>query len=163
MTIDKFEYMHGAVLTKLFRKDEPLTLALIETNKSESWSAYKVTSVDTDESIIYMKYSSTPRQALKHISWSFVFTPRHLDELKKYIDKKLFVYLVCAQNDMTSKDAEICFLTKEEILNEIDIDSATNQAFTVRNEKRKKLRVYGTRTNHDFLKVEKDRILSFKF
>ncbi|EPS49557.1 hypothetical protein CFSAN002368_17135 [Clostridium botulinum A1 str. CFSAN002368] len=59
MAIKEFEFYHGAVLTRILRKDIPLTLTLIETNTLESWSAYKI-SDNAKDAILYIKYCSAP-------------------------------------------------------------------------------------------------------
>ena len=56
MSIKDLELLHGAVLTKLVRSDNPITLRMIETNRNEARSAYTL----NDEVILYIKYHKKP-------------------------------------------------------------------------------------------------------
>lgn len=156
MAIKEFEYYHGAVLTKLLRKDIPMTLTLIETDKNQSWSAYKISSNKNDY-IFYVKYCLSPQVTKKHVRWTFRFTNEHLNELKKFLSNNLWLVLVCAQKDCKTKPMELCLLNKKEILEGIDIDSINQQTFTVYSESRKELKVCGTMNEKKFT-VERDRI-----
>lgn len=157
MGIKKFELYHGAVLTRILRKDRPLTLTLIETNTAESWSTYKIADNNKD-AILYMKYSSAPSVTSKHTRWQYSFKKEHLKELKKYEEKNIYIALIGVQRNIDDKPMEICLLNKEEMLEAIDLDSKTTQSFTVFCEAKKKLRVRGTRTNHNEIKIDRSRI-----
>lgn len=157
MAIKDFELYHGAVLTKILRKERPLTLTLIETNTSESWSAYRI-SDNTKDAILYMKYCSVPNVTKKHTRWQYIFNKEHLKELKKYKNDNIYLALIGLQRNIKDKPMEICLLRKEEIINAIDIDSEFQQNFTVFCEPNRKLRVRGTRTNHNEIKVERSRL-----
>lgn len=143
MAIKDFELYHGAVLTKILRKDMPLTLTLIETNTSESWSAYKITDNNKD-AILYMKYCAVPYNTKKHTRWQYIFNREHLKELKRYEQNDIYLALIGVQKSIKNKPMEICLLRKEEILKAINLDSELQQSITVICEKNKSLRVRGT-------------------
>lgn len=67
MALREFEFYHGAVITKILRKDMPVTLTLIETDTDKSWSAYKIADNAVDK-VIYMKYCASPRETSKRIA-----------------------------------------------------------------------------------------------
>jgi len=163
MATRDFEYMHGAVLTKILRMDEPLTLTLIETNKSEAWSAYRFLTVANIEGIIYIKCSKTPRKTDKHYAWTFTFNKEKLDELHKMRQEKLYIALVCAHNTFSEKPSEICLLYSDEILKIIDIDSEIQQSISVYIEDGKSMRVSGSNTNREKKIIERNRIGNIKF
>lgn len=73
MPIREFEYMHGAVLAKILRKNEPLQLTLIETSSEEPNALYKIVSKKLNESILYIKHSKTPtvHDDFSHFDFTF--------------------------------------------------------------------------------------------
>lgn len=52
MAIKEFELFHGAVLAKLLRSNEPITLCLIERSERDPWASYRI----NDACSIYIKY-----------------------------------------------------------------------------------------------------------
>lgn len=109
MAIKEFEYCHGAILTKFLKKDIPMTLTLIETDKNQSWSAYK-TSNNKNHYIFYIKCCLHPQVTKKHVRWIFRFTNEHLNELKKFLSNNLWMGLVCAQKYCKAKPMKLCLL-----------------------------------------------------
>lgn len=139
MPVKDFEFNHGAVLTKILRKDIPASLKLVETNIKESWSAYKI----NDSVILNIKYSS-PIKTQKHIRWTFLFNKKHLEDIKKYENDDLRLALVCLGNDEMECKPEICLLYKDQITRLIDFNSITEQRINVYAEKNRELKVDGT-------------------
>lgn len=160
MSIGKFEFMHGAALARLLRKDEPLTLTLIETNKGESWSAYKTTSGNTEINI-YMKYSTAPKQTKSQTFWTFVFNQPNVLELVRLNKSTVSLILVCAQKDF-SEPSELCWISNANLALLIDFEREGAQTITVRHEKGKSLRVNSS-VHTDELIVNRDEIDKIKF
>lgn len=167
MPVREFEYMHGAVLAKILRKDEPLQLTLVETNSDETNSVYKIASSERKESVLYIKHSKTPRTRNKDNSpistFNFTFTSMNLADLKRYSSNSLILALVCAQQNYKANGSEICVLYNEKILQLIDIDAATTQVISVISEPKKSLRVRGTLTNNEDLIIPRKQIESLVF
>lgn len=141
MGIKDFHFYHGAVLTKILRLDMPTSLKLVETSEN-SWCTYTI----NDSVALYMKYSKG-RECKKHIRYVFSFEPKHLGEIKGYIDKgiQIKLALICINKNEKSS-SEICLIDEDKVLNLIDLDSITNQIINVYLEKGKSFRVDGTRT-----------------
>jgi hypothetical protein len=165
MAICEFEYMHGAVLSKILRKDEPLQLTLIETNAEETNSIYRIISKGKKESILYIKHSKAPKIRNRNNAkvWTFTFSVDNLRILQKYLQENIILALVCAQKNFKSKGAEVCVLQKDEILQHIDVFASNQQTFSVSCEPNKSLRVRGTMTNTEDIIVERNRINSIIF
>jgi len=102
MPLKEYELFHGTVLTKLVRRDNPVTLRLIETNTSEAWSVYRINDIN-----IFIKYSSNLRTLKKGgKSWTFPFSPHQIEQ----IFENMHISLVCGSHDIKSKEMEICFI-----------------------------------------------------
>ena len=160
MALREFEFYHGAVITKILRKDMPVTLTLIETDIDKSWSAYKISDNVVDK-VIYMKYCASPRETSKRIAWVFNFTPKHLGELSRYRDIDLYLALICVNKDLQFEPMEVCLLNRDEISETIDISSNIGQTITVFCKHRRMLRVSGSSTNRRELKIKRGRIDDF--
>ncbi len=87
--IQKFEFLHGAVLAKLFRSDREYTIRLVETAADWSRATYKI-----NDEVVHVKGSMTCRTNRKDNSqvWSFTFTP---DELRSIREDRRHVVVVC--------------------------------------------------------------------
>lgn len=80
MSVTVKDLFHGAVLSKLIRKDRPLPIKLIEMDFDQSRSAYLV-NIDT---YFYIKSSKSPKLGKrrdKTWTWTFTFSPKHITEL----------------------------------------------------------------------------------
>lgn len=130
---------------------------MIETNTSESWSAYKVADNSKDV-ILYMKYCSAPNVTKKHTRWQYIFNKEHLKELREYKNDNVYFALIGLQRSVKDKPMEICLLRKDEIIDMIDIYSEIQQNITVICQSNMKLRVRGTLTNGNEIKVERNRL-----
>lgn len=139
MPIKDYEFNHGAVLTKILRKDIPTSLKLVEVNLKESWCKYRI----NDAVSIYIKTAS-PVKAQKHFRWTFLFTRKHLEDLKKYESEDLRFALVCLDDKEKGCNAEICLLYKEQIMELINLNAITEQRINVYAEKNCELKVDGT-------------------
>lgn len=91
MTIDKFEFYHGAVLTKLINFGEKLS---IQTFPSESNATFTI----NGNIGIYIKYS-----AKRMTPWVFTFKKIHQVELKAIseLHKETFLVMVCGSDGIT--------------------------------------------------------------
>ena len=79
MSIKEFELFHGAVLTKLVRIERPITVTLIETQREQTWSVYKVM-----DGQLFIKHSTSPRPLSRGkggYSWTFTFSPEHISQI----------------------------------------------------------------------------------
>lgn len=163
MPIREFEYMHGAVLAKILRKNEPLQLTLIETSSEEPNALYKIVSEKLNESMLYIKHSKTPtvRDDLSH--FDFTFSTKNLADLQKYSQGNLILALVCAQKNYKTEGSEICVLQKNEITQLIDINAKNTQSIRVTIKPRVSLRVRGTLTNNNDLVIPKNAIETLVF
>ncbi|RWX45637.1 hypothetical protein H206_01726 [Candidatus Electrothrix aarhusensis] len=107
MSLKEYELFHGVVLARLVRRDKPVTLRLIETNTTESWSVYRINDVN-----IFFKHSSNPRNLIKGgISWTFSFTKSQLEQINTSTE----LALICGSKDTKSKKMEICFIEQKEV------------------------------------------------
>ncbi len=149
MALKGFEFYHGAVITKILRKDISVTLTPIETDTDKLWSAYKIADGLSDR-VIYMKHCASLKEKevyKKHTVWIFSFTPEHLKELSRYKNTDLYLASICVDKNLQFESVEPYLLNKEEILETIDIGSNTSQTISVFCELRKILRVRGSSTN----------------
>lgn len=153
MPIHKFELMHGAVLTKLCRNDQPIALSLIET-RNEQRAVYWV----NDEVVLYIKHSTTPRdteQRRVSTSWRFTFYPEHIALIAQY-RTVTYLALVCARADQSG---EICLLHPDEIERCLDLNSReTQQWLAVEAEPRQRLRAFGRLNSSEKLVIARDRL-----
>lgn len=151
MAIKDFEYYHGAVLTKILRKDVPTSIKLVETNK-DSWCIYTI----NDAVALYLRYRS-PRKTNNHLCWSFSFDQKQLKEIRDYLKKNLDLKfaLICINGDYKEYKPEICLIYKEQFLLIVDVNSITNQRINVYLENGKSFRVDGTKS-----KKQKEVIIS---
>lgn len=161
MGIKEMELFHGAVLSKLFRNDRPMSLRMVEMNIDQSSRAYLV----NDIAYIYVKHSATPR-VLERIedgySWIFSFTSNHLAELQKLREfKDVYLALVCGQSTIDrDHPTEVCFINWSQITDCLDLQRADDtQPITVRYRKGYKLRVWGPKnTSQKPINVNQDAL-----
>jgi hypothetical protein len=142
MTIKLFELFHGAVLTKLVRKDRPVTVTLIETRQDEAWSVYKII-----DCYLFIKLSTSPSSlsgGKGGYSWSFTFTPEHIKQIIRIReDSALYLALICGFQNVKVGRSEICFIDQNEIPEVIDLDNPNQQSLRVRrNTGAKKFRLF---------------------
>lgn len=108
MTIATFEYMHGAVLTKLLRNDRPITLRLIETNPEECWSLYRL---NLDVNLV-IKYATSHRETSKGRIWTFTVSGKQRDYLTS--TEQVWMALVCCGAALNDRQSAVCLLAPEE-------------------------------------------------
>lgn len=131
MKINQFEYFHGLVLTKLLRKDVPVSLKLIETNTKENWATYII----NDDIALSITHSMNPRQVKQGgegTSWTLSVKTR----LTQQNSHKPYYALVCGQKTIADKDVYVCLLGPDQLKELID-PSKANQSITVRKPKGK--------------------------
>ena len=144
MSIKDFELYHGIVLTKIVRNDNPVSLRMIETNKDEAWSAYRI----NDTTFLYIKYRTRPRKTKrpKGLSWVFIFGEDELQQIKNLKKHNpVYLALVCIDKAPNS----ICLLEPTEIEQCIDLNVKGSQNITVLYQRNKNLRAYGPLNSND--------------
>lgn len=146
MPIKEYEFYHGAVLTKILRKDIPTNLKLVEANPKELWSAYRI----NDQVVFYMKSSTAPQLIKSGLRWQFPFTLSHINEIKLLLEQANVIYfaLICINEKYDGYGSEVCLLDKDQMLKLILLDSINPQSITVYSEKNKQLKVHGTLSQH---------------
>ena len=159
MHIQDFHLFHGAVLTKLFRKDRPISLCLVETNLIDSWSAYKII-----DAVLYIKHNKKPsiRKKKDAFVWQFRFNEKHLNEIKNFQTdqkiKEVCFALVCGQSAINDS-MYICFLKVDDMSKCIDLSSSKGQTIHVKRIDGHKLLVWGeVNTAKAPLKIASDAI-----
>lgn len=96
--IQKFEFIHGCVLTALMRKDKPSSLALVEKEDNSPWAMYKVN--DAFLFIVPCFVPKGPQLRDGSTVWQFTFTENNLEFIK---NRKSNVVLVCVQKELVTK------------------------------------------------------------
>lgn len=140
MSLKEFELFHGSVLTKLVRRDDDVTLSLVETDRN-TWAMYRVNDAD-----FFIKHSAKPRLLKTGKSWVFSFAGKQLAQVR---DKKPHVALVCGGGVKTSADSGICFLTVEQ-MDELLADGKQT-TITVRLEPGRRFRVSSGATDQPLI------------
>lgn len=149
MSIKEFEMFHGVVLAKLFRSDKPVSLRMVEMDIEQSRRAYLV----NDIAYIYIKHAKSPRKASRQptFTWTFSFSPEHMEDLLKLKanQKDLYLALVCGQATVNSVDpSEICFLDWSQIWICLDVGAVDRQQnISVQFQKGRSFRVWGTKNS----------------
>ena len=133
-TVKEFEIFHGAVLTALVRRDEPLSLSMIETQPSEAWSTYRI----NDSANLLVKHSTNrvSRQRNNATVWQFTFSPAQMKQLRK---GPAWAALVCGSGNL-KHDMEVCLLSPEELRLLLEIESDQQQSLTIKDVPRQYLR-----------------------
>ncbi len=156
MPIHKFELMHGAVLTKLCRNDQPIALSLIET-RDVHHAAYWI----NDAIVVYIKHASRPRCDRRgQYRWQFTFSAEHIQEITNLArTAKVYLALVCAQPNLEGP-MEICFLEPPEVEQCLELANSQQQWVAVEAEPGRSLRAFGQRNSgdEDKLKVPRARL-----
>ena len=142
MSIKEFHLFHGALLTQLVRSERPLTLRMIETRATDSWSTYRI----NNEINLVAKHSLNPRKLARvkgGISWSFVFSK---SQMKQVASSDAWAALICGAAKLTAPMG-ICLLNPDEIRTLLDTSIMDQQSLTVRSEPRKQFRVKSSRAD----------------
>lgn len=153
MSIKRFELMHGAVLAKICRNDNPVALTLIESDGTRA--TYRINDV-----FLYIKHSTSPAERVRkeEIVWQYSFAPGHVRELSERMNSGgVYLALVCASTDLTD-DMEIAFLQPDEVQTILDLATHKLQSVRVHVAPRRKLRVHG---RDQELIVERSRLESW--
>lgn len=116
MTIKELDLFHGAVLSKLARRNKPVNLMLLET-AAETGAEYVVNT----EAHLFIKKSKSPEDNV----WKFTFNLKQLyqlQELKKN-GKSIAVALVCGRETIDIKNEKmfICFMDDDKFSEVIDL------------------------------------------
>lgn len=125
-----FELFHGACLTRLIRRDKPLTMRLIEVDSTQSWSTYRVNDVD-----LFIKHCANPRRLKTgRTSWTFPFGDNQIERIMK----GCHVALICGA-ERVKDHMEICFIEHESVgrlladsAKSITVSMQANQSFRVK-------------------------------
>lgn len=142
MPIRQFEMYHGAVITRLLRSERPVSLRLIETQPTESWSTYTL----NDTVDLFITYSRSPREVNRSgggTSWQFTLSRNQLRQINpEHRGRPVYLALVCANRTLEKDGARICLLTPEEVASLVDFDR-DQHCITVRKPRsRGQLRVF---------------------
>lgn len=153
MSVRGFELFHGAVLTKLVRTDRPLTLRLIETRPTDSWSTYRI----NDEVNVLLKHSVNPQARKREkgaLVWQFVFSP---DQMKQLAQAGTWAALVCGAPKLGTAEMDVCLLDPDRIAQLLDISKTNQQSLTVKRLPGKSLRVTSVRVGDDVV-ISRNRL-----
>jgi hypothetical protein len=154
MAVRDFELFHGAVLTKLVRGDRPLTLRLIETRPTDSWSTYRL----NDEVNLLMKHSTVSSARKREpgaVVWQFVFSP---DQMKQVAKTGVWVALVCGAPVLTKTDMDVCLLEPSQLAALLALDRPGQpQSITVKRQPNMSLRVTSAKTPEEVI-VPRNRL-----
>jgi hypothetical protein len=154
MSIKDFELFHGIVLTKMIRSDHPVSLTMIETNRDQFWSAYRV----NDASFLYIKYRTGARKTRRPrgLSWVFTFGDDQLQQIRRLKEQHpVFLALVC----IAKKPLSVCLLEPSEIERCINLDGQRAQSIIILYQQNRKLRVHGPLNSEaDELRIPQSRI-----
>jgi hypothetical protein len=136
MAVKESELFHGAVLTRLLRKEKPVTLRLVETRANESWSTYTL----NDSVDLLVSHSKSPRDVSRNgggTSWSFAFSRNQLRQMNPGVrNRPVYVALVCGRASPSDGKMYTCLLYPEEVADLVDF-SGDQQSLTVRKPDRK--------------------------
>lgn len=155
MPIREVELMHGAVLVKLCRNDNPVTLRLIET-QDDLRSAYWI----NDSVVLYMKHSVAPqkRKRGERERWQFTFTENHIADLAELVQgSTVYLVLICGQPGFEGT-MEIALLEPGEWQTCLDLSGSGQQWLAVEAEPRRGLRVYGSCSGDNRVGVARNRL-----
>lgn len=151
--IKEFELFHGAVLTALVRRDNPLTLSMIETKPRESWSTYRV-----NEAInLLVKHSAAPSSQKNAVAWSFTFSPAQMEQL---CEGPAWAALVCGSKALDD-DMELCLLDPEQLALLLDVASNQQQGMSVKDPGSGQLKV-SSRRHMKGISVPRSRIRTWE-
>lgn len=159
MAIKEFELMHGAVLTKICRNDQPIALTLVETRDRER-NVYYVNS----DTVLYIKHSATPKQTNGKSRWQFTFQAEHLEDLTEFSQSgTLYIALVCGSENLKG-NMEVCLLYSDELIACLDLTTKVTQWIAVEKEGRNQLRAFGSSNsnNSSQLKIPRNRLDTLK-
>ena len=159
MPIRDYELWHGAVITRLCRNDQPVSLTLIETRDGDRMAYWL-----NDSVVLFIKYATAPKPRKRggKTTWSFTFQPNHLADIVEYEnDAQVYLALVCGNYDLNEK-MDICLLYPEDIAECLDLaDVDRTQWISVEREPRKYLRVSGPNSEHK-LSIPRNRLDTWK-
>ena len=133
MAIDKFEFYHGAALSKLFVPDRKVTINSCPTT---SKCAYTL----NDSIALYIKYSQG-----RMTNWNFNFKKIHQEEIKEIYDlhKQLFLLLICGS------DGIVC-LSYNELKKVLDEHFDENESINVKRWRKQQYGIKGTNGKLEF-------------
>lgn len=147
------DFYYGAVLSALCNKKICPMLIDGETDRQ----VYECTTDDT-EFRLFVKYRSKGRLGIKngYTSWTFVFSPDDVTELKKYIadGQYLSLGLVCGMKQFNN--SEYAVLHKEEIQGILDAGKTSLTVSRKKGEKAFRISMGGGRENA--MQVPSDRL-----
>lgn len=120
MSAKPYELWHGLVLTKILRSGRPISLRMIETNPSESWSTYAL----NDEVDLFICFNTAARSIERggaaH-AWRFNFSANQARQLQGGGGKReVWAALVCGFKSPGASGSQICLLNPSEIQESVD-------------------------------------------
>ena len=145
----KFQLLHGGVLTQLLRKENPITLTMIETHPKDEWSTYRVSlHRSTGDERLLIQYSTNAKahKRSKVTSWAFAFSVQQLKQIHEGHKEghRVHVALICVRGsidealDRPASSIPVCLITNDKLKK---ITGQGIQSITVRHEPGKRLSV----------------------
>lgn len=125
-TVREFELFHGAVLTALMRRDQPIALSMVETMPSDSWSTYRIN--DAVNLVVTHRTGGRKQKRTNETAWQFTFSAAQMKQLR---DGDAWAALVCGDSNLKT-DMEVCLLAPEQIALLLDVESEQQQSLSVR-------------------------------
>ena len=151
MKIMDIELLHGAVLTRLMRKEREKALKMFEFNADNYHSVYILMDNDGDKPL-YIKHSKAPQPGGRNdieIKWVFTFQPSHLHEICKLADDfgNVNIILVCGNKKIGDDNTYIALISFDELKRCVDTTGKSGQQRVSIGDKGGKnyLRVWGSR------------------
>ena len=132
MAVKDFHIFHGVVLARLLRNERPVSLRLIETKPSESWSTYTL----NDAIDLFVAHSTSAREYERDgggHSWTFSLSPNQVRQIRpdRHV-RDVYVALVCATRDVLAQPMVVCVLSPDQTADLFDGPVSVAQSITVR-------------------------------
>lgn len=146
------DFYYGAVLSMLMSNGVRPVLIESDTNRR----VYDLTT-DNEDCRLFMKYRADKLdiKTQDYNSWSFNFTDRDKDEIRRYINEvyNLIIALICGVADLA--DSEVAVLDKEQIQELIALDKDSITISRRKNERAYRIPLDGGRENAMLVKYNR--------
>lgn len=127
--IKDFHFYHGAVLTRILRAGQPISLTLIETEKG-AWSSYEIDSNHHQYRLVVLTGSNRRRvkKGGEGYSWTCQLSESQMQQVKTS-PKLVCIACVLPRKEIKESGQFICFLNPDEVQKVVDtskeVDSIT--------------------------------------
>lgn len=150
MKIKDIELFHGAVITRLMRKDRPVALKMFEFDADNYRSVY-ILMDDEGDKPLYIKHSRGSQPSTRYEikkKWNFTFHVNHFMEIDELIREygTVYIILVCGEELIGADDTYIVLLPYDDLSKCVDVTGKSGQQNVKVGDKggRNYLRVWGT-------------------